>query len=234
MNVATTVFRTITPFIGVDGACEEIWAYGLRAPWRFSFDRITGDCWLGDNGQVEFEEINLIQPGANYGWMPREGLHAFDPASADARGRPAQEQQRERKPELDRDDGYTDPIVEYDHNLGRSVVGGYVYRGARLPELIGAYIYGDYGNGNIWALRRDDEQVVETRLIARTRLKITSFGEDQHGELLFTAMDGRLYQLRRAVDSTRPRGFPNLLSETGLFESVTDLKPAAGRRSVRC
>lgn len=216
------------PFISDSAARDEIWAYGLRAPWRFSFDRLTGDCWLGDNGQVEFEEVNLIQRGANYGWMPREGFHAFDPSSADPRGRPAQKKPRKREPETNRNDGFTDPIIEYDHSQGRSVVGGVVYRGANLPELIGAYIYGDYGNGNIWALRWDGKRVVENKLIARSRIKISSFGEDEHGELWFTAMDGFIYRLRRANRSRPQNEFPELLSKTGLFESTGDHQLASG------
>lgn len=215
------------PFTAVDSARDEIWAYGLRAPWRFSFDRLTGDCWLGDNGQVEFEEVDLIKRGANYGWMVREGLHAFDPASADSRGRRTERKQRQRDPQVNRDDGFTDPIVEYDHSQGRSVVGGIVYRGWRLPELIGAYVYGDYANGNIWALRWDGEKVVDNQLIARTRLKISSFGEDERGELWFSAMDGHVYRLRPAKPTSESE-FPQWLSETGLFESTREHQPLAG------
>jgi len=217
------------PFVGVESARDEIWAFGLRAPWRFSFDRLTGDCWLGDNGQVEFEEIDLIKRGENYGWMPREGFHSFDPTSADARGRPAQKKQPQRNAELKRDDDYTDPIIEYDHSKGRSVVGGTVYRGQRLPELIGAYIYGDYANGNIWALRWDGKKVVQNKLVARTRLKISSFGEDEQGELWFSAMDGYIYRLRRAAPQTTSSAkFPELLSQTGLFQSTTNHRLVAG------
>ncbi len=216
------------PFVADGGSRDEIWAYGLRAPWRFSFDRLTGDCWLGDNGQVEFEEINLILPGRNYGWMPREGFHAFDPSRVDPRGRPEKGRIPLRTPEMGRDDGFTDPIIEYDHTQGKSVVGGFVYRGTRLPNLIGAYIYGDYVNGNIWALRWDGKKVLGHKLLARTRLKITSFGEDESGELFFTAFDGHIYQLRPAKQTTNEEPFPMRLSQTGLFESVDDLKPVKG------
>jgi uncharacterized repeat protein (TIGR03806 family) len=218
------------PLVGVDSARAEIWAYGLRAPWRFSFDRVTGDCWLGDNGQIEFEEIDLIKPGANYGWMPREGSHSFDRATADERGRPILKKPRQREAEPDTDDRFTDPVIEYDHSQGRSVVGGIVYRGTRLPELIGAYIYGDYANGNIWALRWDGEKVLENRLIARTRLKISSFGESEQGELWFSAMDGYIYRLKRAQQATaeQMKKFPELLSQTGLFESVPNHGFVAG------
>ncbi len=209
-------------------ARHEIWCYGLRAPWRFSFDRVTGDCWLGDNGQVEFEEVNLILPGKNYGWMPREGFHAFDLSNVDPRGRPAPGPIPQRDPETGRTDGFTDPILEYEHTQGKSVVGGIVYWGHQLPQLIGAYIYGDYANGNIWALRRDGGKVVENKLIARTRLKIKSFGEDQAGEMYFTSFDGFVYRLRPAEQPTIRQRFPATLSETGLFESVRNLIPVGG------
>lgn len=216
------------PFVSSDDARREIWCYGLRAPWRFSFDRLTGDCWLGDNGQLEFEEVNLVRPGMNYGWMPREGFHAFDPSGVDPRGRPIPGDIALRFPDINRNDGFEDPVIEYDHTQGKSVVGGFVYRGRRLPELVGAYLYGDFVNGNIWALRRTGQDTTENRLIARTRLQITSFGEDEAGELYFTGFDGFVYQLRPATQTTESERFPARLSETGLFASVPDLVPIAG------
>lgn len=103
-----------------------------------------------------------------------------------------------------------------------------VYRGRRLPDLIGAYIYGDYVNGNIWALRWDEKSVVEKKLLVRTHLPITSFGEDESGELIFSAFDGYIYQLRPVEQTTSEEPFPRKLSQTGLFESVLELKPNAG------
>ena len=160
--------------------------------------------------------------------MPREGLNAFDPSRVDPRGRPAKGKFPKRTPEPDRDDRFTDPIIEYDHAQGKSVVGGFVYRGTRIPELIGAYIYGDYMNGNIWVARWDGEKIHNHKLLARTQLKITSFGEDEAGELYFTGFDGHIYQLRAAKRTISKDTFPETLSQTGLFESVHDLKPVAG------
>ena len=126
------------PFAGsADGARGEVWAYGLRNPWRFSFDRLTGDLWAADVGQWEYEEIDIVRPGLNYGWNVMEGSQCFSPRAGCVRA------------------GLELPVAEYDHDLGCSITGGYVYRGARLPSLSGAYVYGDYCSGRIWALRAD-------------------------------------------------------------------------------
>jgi len=147
---------------------SEIWAYGLRNPWRFSFDRGTGDLFIADVGQNQFEEVNF-QPaassgGVNYGWNIMEGLHCFtDPACSQA--------------------GLTLPVVEYDHLSGDcSVTGGFVYRGAQYPSLQGIYLYGDFCSGRIWGLRRNG-LVWENQLLLDTTLNISSFGEDEAGNL---------------------------------------------------
>jgi glucose/arabinose dehydrogenase len=156
------------PFTGRDdGTRPEIWAYGLRNVWRMAFDRGTGQLWAADVGQNLYEEINLIKKGGNYGWNRREGLHPFG-----AKGTGP-------KPE------FIEPIWEYHHDIGKSITGGHVYRGPRLPELTGHYIYGDYVSGKNWALKHDEAKgrVVANRPIKDRTLPIFSFGEDEKGEV---------------------------------------------------
>lgn len=161
-----------------DGAPAEIWAIGLRNPWRFSFDRLTGDMFIADVGQNKVEEINFQpanQGGQNYGWKLREGFepYAGDPGSA----------------------VLTDPIHQYDHRGGEcSVTGGYVYRGSAVPALIGAYIYGDFCSGTIWTLRPNGGEWANETLF-RTDYSITSFGEDEAGELYVLDRAGAIYKL---------------------------------------
>jgi glucose/arabinose dehydrogenase len=176
------------PFVDRPGARPEIWAYGLRNAWRMSFDRATGDLWAGDVGQNSWEEIDLIVKGGNYGWSFREGAHAFRGAAPAA--------------------GLIDPVVEYPQRrgrelIGRSVTGGFVYRGAEINDLVGAYVYGDYVTGRIWALRYAEGAVVAHRQIFAPppRVHISSFGEDAAGELYVCSFDrldggrGRIYRL---------------------------------------
>jgi glucose/arabinose dehydrogenase len=159
------------PFVGKMDAAPEVWAYGLRNVWRMAFDRKTGKLWAGDVGQNLYEEIDIIEKGGNYGWSIREGLHPF---SANGVG-----------PRKD----LIDPIWEYHHDIGKSITGGAVYRGKRLLELDGHYLYGDYITGRIWALQYDDakKRVVANRPLQRTRELIFSFGEDERGEVYFLA-----------------------------------------------
>ena len=165
------------PFVGQEGARPEIWAYGLRNPWRFSFDRATDDLWAADVGQNRFEEIDLIVPGGNYGWNKMEGLHCFPRPQA-----PCDQE------------GLVLPVAEYGRASGCSVTGGYVYRGGDLSSLSGAYVYGDFCSGKIWALRHDGASVVEQLEIADTTLSISSFAEDIVGELYILSFDGKIYR----------------------------------------
>ena len=168
------------PFRGNSrGWKEEVWAYGLRNPWRFSFDRATGELWAGDVGQVSYEEIDLIEKGKNYGWDCREGKHVYQPAS-------------ERSDACDGADAgaFADPVLEYGRQEGISVTGGYVYRGRALPGLVGWYVYADYGSGRIWALRRNDGRV-DNRLLVDSDLMISTFGVDEADELYICAHDFR-------------------------------------------
>lgn len=165
------------------GGAPEVWAYGLRNPWRFSFDRLTGDLYIGDVGQGSWEEIDYLPAplagGANFGWNYREGAHPYGGIEA--------------PPGLE----LTEPIAEYDHSFGISVTGGFVYRGEKLPEWSGIYLYGDYGSGLIWGLFRDQTGNWQNRLLFQTGATITSFGEDEAGELYFVSYDGVLYRLER-------------------------------------
>ncbi len=164
------------PFAGKPGR-DEIWAYGLRNPWRFSVDRATGDLYIGDVGQNQTEEINFqprsSQGGQNYGWRIYEGRSRYKDDS---------------RPET------VFPIAEYDHSLGCSVTGGYVYRGQAVPALTGTYLYGDYCSGRIWGLRRDGADWAAGQLLD-TDLAITSFGEDEAGELYVVHHRGAVYRL---------------------------------------
>jgi glucose/arabinose dehydrogenase len=165
------------PFVGVGGAREEIWAFGLRNPWRFSFDLETGLLWVGDVGQSAWEEIDIITKGANYGWNTMEGSHCYSPATGCNQS------------------GLTLPVVEYDHSQGCSVTGGYVYRGDQIASLQGYYVYGDYCSGNIWALAYDGSVVTENKLLVDSGLSITSFGEDLAGNLYILDRQGGIYTL---------------------------------------
>jgi glucose/arabinose dehydrogenase len=169
------------PFVNDSRARPEIWAYGLRNPWRFSFDRATNDLYIADVGQDTWEEIDVAPAGSrggeNYGWNYREGAHPFE-------GRPPA--------------GLTliDPITEYNHNEGGcSVTGGYVYRGAQLPSLRGVYFYGDYCLGYVWGLWRDAAGQWRNQRLFETGFNISSFGEDENGELFLLDLNGAMYQL---------------------------------------
>ena len=167
------------PFAGDGGGVrQEIWAYGLRNPWRFTFDRKTGNLWAADVGQDRYEEVDVIRPGLNYGWNRMEGFHCFPQGGF----------------ECDQS-GLELPIAEYGREGGCSITGGYVYRGSRLPSLYGAYVYGDFCSGKIWALRYDGTQVTEQLELVDSRLSISSFGEDQSGELYILSFDDKIYRL---------------------------------------
>ena len=169
------------PFVGMYGARQEIWAYGLRNPWRFSFDTVTGHLWAGDVGQNQWEEIDLIRRGLNYGWNTMEGFHCFRTNT------PCDEA------------GLEVPVFEYPNGIDCSVTGGYVYRGTRLPTLYGVYLYADYCSGKIWGLRYDGRLVIEHSLLVHSDIKqITSFGEDQSGNIFILSRDDGIYQLETA------------------------------------
>ncbi len=200
------------PFVATEGARPEIWAYGLRQPWKISFDRRNGDLWTGNVGQDLWEQVTRVERGGNYGWSVTEGTHPFRP-----------DRRRGPTPILP-------PVVEHSHADFRSVTGGFVYRGSRLKELVGAYIYGDYDTGRIWMLRYDGKKVAEHRELVDSALRLVGFAEDQAGELyMVDHMGGGIHRLapNPAASASRP-AFPKRISETGLFASAKDHKPAAG------
>jgi uncharacterized repeat protein (TIGR03806 family) len=183
------------PFVN-GGGRPEIYALGLRNPWRWSFDGATGELWAGDVGQNRWEEIDRIVLGGNYGWNIKEGFHCYkiDPCEPG---------------------GLIDPVVEYPHSEGCSVTGGYVYRGNSIPLLAGIYIYGDYCNGNIRGIFYDDEGNPYSRLLIASGLSISSFAERNDGELYVLRYDkGAVYKLVSKSQGVSD-GVPQKLSETG-------------------
>lgn len=178
IDVDGTPYRTPSdnPFVGRSGARGEIWAYGLRNPWRFSFDRATSRLLLADVGQNAWEEVDLIERGGNYGWRIMEGAHCHIPLE----GCPTA--------------GLTLPIAEYQTSLGCSVTGGYVYRGTRLRDLVGRYVFGDYCSGQTWTLSAQGGRWVMAPLLA-TEARISSFGEDDQGEIYVVDLQGVIYRL---------------------------------------
>jgi glucose/arabinose dehydrogenase len=163
------------PYAGnLEGWREEIFAYGLRNPWRFGFDPPSGRLWAADVGQNAFEEIDLIVAGGNYGWNLMEGAHCYLEQNCN----PA---------------GLVPPVWEYDHSQGRSVTGGYVVRDG--SALDGAYVYADFVSGRIWALRPDDPGGPTNEPLLESGLNISSFGRDSEGRLYLCAFDGRIYGL---------------------------------------
>lgn len=164
-------------------AAPEIYAYGFRNVWRLSFDRKTGRLWAADVGQNLWEEINIVESGGNYGWNVRESRHWFRPDGND-----------------DRRD-LIDPIWEYHHDAGKSITGGAVYRGSRVPELVGKYVYADYVSGRLWALDYDENSgsVRGNYSLTGKQQPVMSFGEDESGELYFTTPFGQLFRFRSGV-----------------------------------
>jgi uncharacterized repeat protein (TIGR03806 family) len=201
------------PFVGMADTRPEIWAYGLRQFWRMNFDRATGDLWGGEVGQDLWEMVYVIQRGGNYGWSVQEGTHPFRP-------------ERKLGPSK-----IIPPIIEHPHSDFRSITGGFVYHGKRLPELQGAYIYGDYDTGRVWGLRYDRQakKVTQHYELVDTALRIIGFAEDRDSEIyLLDFMGGKFHRLARAPKVEVTHDFPSKLSETGLFASTQDHKPAAG------
>ena len=167
------------PFIDFEGARPEIWVYGIRNPWRMTFDRETGHLWAGNVGQDQWEMIHLVRRGENYGWSLYEGSHPFY---------------------LDRKPGPTPivkPTIEHSHAESRSITGGVVYYGSKFPELRGAYIYGDYVTGKVWGLQHDGENLIWHKELGDTANQIVSFGVDHSGEILIADLNAGIFGLER-------------------------------------
>jgi glucose/arabinose dehydrogenase len=195
------------PFSGREGFRGEIWALGLRNPWRFSFDRGTGDLYIGDVGQNTFEEVDF-QPasgagGENYGWNVMEGNHCFGGAACVTTG-------------------FVPPVAEYDHSQGCSITGGTVYRGGSYPGMEGIYFYGDFCSGRVWGLARDGS-AWENSLLLTVPFSVSGFGEDEAGNLYATDYSGgAVYEI---VERNSPPSLPALVSpqngQAGLPAAVT-------------
>jgi glucose/arabinose dehydrogenase len=207
------------PFAGnALGYREEIYAYGLRNPWRFSFDPPTGTLWVADVGQNQREEIDLVEKGKNYGWNIMEGTLCYSPSTG-----------------CDQT-GLELPVWEYGRDEGICVIGGFVYRGSTLAGLYGAYVYGDYGSGKIWALQYDGTSAPVNTLLVDTALSITSFGLDENSELYFTAFDGKIHTLSQtnvaALTISVPVQVPPNPMPSDEVEISVNVSAASGIREV--
>ncbi|MDQ1280184.1 MAG: hypothetical protein QG670_1447 [Thermoproteota archaeon] len=156
------------------GYREEIYAYGFRNPWRFSFDSVMRKLWVGDVGQDHIEEINIVQKGRNYGWNIMEGTLCYNPQTRC------------------NSTGLELPVYEYNHTLGDAIIGGFVYHGSALPGLATEYVYGDYSSGKIWALAANGNN----KILVNSNLIISSFGVDENNEPLICTFDGHIYKLK--------------------------------------
>jgi uncharacterized repeat protein (TIGR03806 family) len=194
------------PFVDTKGARPETWALGLRNPWRLTVDQKTGHVWVGQNGQDLYEQAFLVKKGDNYGWSVNEGSHPFYPT-------------RKKGPNF-----VTAPTIEHPHSEFRSLTGGFVYYGPGYPELHGAYVYGDYSTGKVWAMKHDGLKPLWHKELTDTSLAITGFGADSRGDLLVVDYRGEekggFYALEPTPKDLPASTFPRKLSDSGLFQSV--------------
>lgn len=199
------------PFFGQAGVRGEIWAYGFRNPWRMSFDRRTGDLWVGDVGWELWEMLHHVDRGGNYGWSIMEGRQPTNP-----------EWSHGPTPILP-------PTIDHPHSESSSITDGLTYYGTRLKELQGSHLYGDYDTGKIWAFEYTNSKVLNHREIADTTHRIVSFGEDSSGECyLLDHTAGTIHQLITNPLEGQKSNFPQRLSESGLFSKTDDLTLATG------
>jgi len=190
--------------------CPEIFAYGFRNPWRWNFDRTTGDLWVGDVGESAWEEIDKVVLGGNYGWRCLEGAHNSGAGSCGPNPNPIA------------------PVAEADHSLAAAITGGFVYRGSAIPGLVGRYVFGDYSSGYIWNIARDTPPTLRmtSGMEFQTPLNIASFGEDQAHELYFVGLSGEIHKI--VPGSGGGSTVPGLLSQTGCANSSNPKLPASG------
>lgn len=199
------------PFVDHAGARGEIWAYGLRNPWRMSFDRKTNDFWVGDVGWETWEMLYRVEKGGNYGWSVMEGPQPVNPQWT-----------RGPTPILP-------PTIQHSHAESSSITEGFTYYGSQLDELQGTHLYGDYDTGKIWGFRYQDGEVLDHRQLAGTSHRIVSFGEDYQGEaLILDHVAGTIHRLVPQVPADQSETFPRTLGASGLFTSLTDSMPAPG------
>lgn len=191
--------------------CPEIYAYGFRNPWKFTFDRVSGELWLGDVGQNEWEEVNRVVRGGNYGWRCREGAHPFNSNCG-----PAQ--------------NLIEPVAEYSHADGASITGGYVYRGNRIPSLVGRYVFGDFGSGRIWHIPRETQPTLRVTTGLNAEILISAFGEGLDGELIYSQYGaGTLWRIVAGTGGGGGGGnIPTQLSATGCVSASNPTQPATG------
>jgi len=198
------------PYAGnSNGWREEIWAWGLRNPWRFSFDRVNGTLWCGDVGQGIYEEVDIITKGGNYGWNIMEGFHCYNTTGCDTAG-------------------LSLPVSEYTHSVGKSITGGYVYYGSALPQLTGYYIYGDFSTRLVWGLLYKDDAVVSNEKLFTCPSPVASFGEDEAGKVYIVGYDGKIYMIRENTDTPTPGKVPNTISASGLYSDITTKSVSPG------
>lgn len=195
------------PFAAGGGA-PEIFAWGLRNPWRYSFDRETGRLWVGDVGQDAWEEVDVVELGGNYGWNEKEGTHCYDHATCEG--------------------PYLDPVVEYSHSEGDSVTGGVVYRGTAIPSLVGTYLYADAYQGKVWGLFFDEDGIAAPAILDTLAAAPVHFAEDGAGEVyILDYFDGNIFRMDPAGKPV-PDTFPQFLSETGCVDTDDPSRPASG------
>jgi glucose/arabinose dehydrogenase len=164
------------PFAKSSNGLPEIYAWGLRNPWRWSFDRETGAMWVADVGQNNWEEVSLVTQPGNFGWNAKEGSHCYQSAKCD-------------------NPDYVEPIIEYSHDKGCSITGGYVYRGKAIPDLRGTYIYSDFCSGIVWGARKNAQGQYESFQLFDTGLNIASFAEGNDGEIYLVHIRGEIYRI---------------------------------------
>ena len=206
-------------FGNTEGYREELWAWGLRNPWRFSIDEEQGRIWVGDVGQISYEEVNLVEKSNNYGWNILEGTECFGDSTCDSTG-------------------LTPPIILYPHDIGCSITGGYVYHGSLISEIQGDYIYGDLCTGKIWSLKYENGQVISNSLLIDSDVFISSFGLDENNELYVTGyFSGQLFRLTKGTIGTDkdqqilPASYALLQNYPNPFNPETTIEyalPAAG------
>ena len=193
---------------GNGNGCPEIWAWGFRNPWRWSFDQSNGQLWASDVGQDAREEVSIVEKGNNYGWRCYEGNILYNGDGCGSAG------------------NYTFPVAEYSHTEGCSITGGYVYRGSVIPALQGAYLYGDFCSGTVWGYFGSG---TSPRVLLSTSHRISSFAQGNDGEMyLISFNQGQIHRVVNQASTTTGNGFPQKLSQTGCFDSSDPKIPASG------